>query len=95
MRTAPTRAWSRCWSFPTGGNFALLADGIARTAEALGASHVGIGSDLHGLVRTVMPSYAAFAELEEALGKRGMKQPEIEGILGGNYIRVLREAMTT
>ena len=30
-----------------------------------------------------------------ALAKRGMKAAEIEGILGGNYLRVLREAMTT
>src|SRR6185436_10955724 len=74
-------------------NLALLADALARTAGELGAAHVGIGSDLHGLVRTIMPSYAEFAELEEALTKRGMKAAEVEGILGGNYIRVLREAM--
>jgi membrane dipeptidase len=79
----------------TYGNLALMADGIARTADSLGAQGVGIGSDMHGLPRTVMPSYAEFAELEGELGKRGLKQAEIEGILGGNYIRVLREAMKT
>ncbi|MBC7803013.1 MAG: membrane dipeptidase [Candidatus Parcubacteria bacterium] len=76
-------------------NLALLADGIARTAEQLGAAHVGIGSDMHGLVRTVMPTYAEFAALEGELSRRGMRAPEIEGILGGNYLRVLREAMKT
>ena len=30
-----------------------------------------------------------------ALAKRGLKSSEIDGILGGNYIRVVREAMTT
>jgi len=71
--------------------------GITRQATPgeLGAAHVGIGSDLHGLVRTVMPSYVEYALLEDMLARRGMKAPEIEGILGGNYLRVLREAMTT
>lgn len=84
--------------WPEGGTYArleVMADGIARTAEQLGAAHVGIGSDMHGLVRTVMPSYAEFASLEGELGKRGLKPAEVEGIMGGNYIRVLREAMTT
>ena len=76
-------------------NLGLLADALARAAGELGAAHVGMGSDMNGLVRTVMPSYAEFARLEEMLASRGMKAPEIEGILGGNYLRVLREAMKT
>jgi membrane dipeptidase len=72
----------------------LMADSIARAADRLGAAHVGIGSDMHGLgPRSLMPSYAEFASLEELLGKRGLKPAEVEGIMGGNYIRVLREAM--
>lgn len=51
---------------------------------------------MHGLgPRPLMPSYAEFASLEELLGKRGLKPAEVEGIMGGNYIRVLREAMKT
>jgi len=75
-------------------NLAQLADGIARAAEQLGPAHVGIGSDMHGLVRTSMPGYAEFAALEAELGQRGLKPAEVEGIMGANYIRVLREAMT-
>ncbi len=53
-------------------------------------------ADMHGLgPRPLMPSYAEFASLEELLGKRGLKPAEVEGIMGGNYIRVLREAMKT
>ena len=52
-------------------------------------------ADMHGLTRTIMPGYAEFASLEDGLAKRGLKPAEIEGILGGNYIRVLRAAMTT
>ena len=38
--------------------------------------------------------YAEFATLEAELAKRGLKAADIEGIMGGNYIRVLRQAMT-
>ena len=74
----------------------LMADAIARAADQLGAAHVGIGSDMHGLgPRSLMPDYAEFASLEELLGKRGLKPTEVAGIMGDNYIRVLREAMKT
>ncbi len=76
-------------------NLDLMADGIARAAEQIGAAHVGIGSDMHGLTRTIMPGYVEFASLEGELAKRGLKAAEVEGIMGGNYIRVLREAMQT
>lgn len=77
-------------------NLDLMADALARAAEQLGAAHVGIGSDMHGLGgRTVIPGYAEFAALEGELTKRGMKPAEVAGIMGGNYIRVLREAMKT
>ena len=51
-------------------------------------------SGLLGLTRAIKPGYAEFASLEGSLAKRGLKPGEIEGILGGNYIRVLRAAMT-
>ncbi len=76
-------------------NLDLMADAIARAAGQLGAAHVGIGSDMHGLTRTIMPGYVEFASLEGELAKRGLKAAEVEGIMGGNYIRVLREAMKT
>ncbi len=72
----------------------LYADAIVRTVEALGASHVGIGSDLHGLVRTIMPGYEQFAMVEDELAKRKLKDQEIIAVLGGNYVRVLRDALS-
>jgi membrane dipeptidase len=75
-------------------NIDLMADAVARAAEQLGAAHVGIGSDMNGLTRTIMYGYAEFATLEGELARRGLKPAAIEGIMGGNYIRVLREAMT-
>jgi membrane dipeptidase len=76
-------------------NLDVMADALARVAGDLGPARVGVGTDMHGLIRTVLPSYVEYAQLEDMLGRRGMKPAEIEGILGGNYLRVLREAMKT
>jgi microsomal dipeptidase-like Zn-dependent dipeptidase len=59
----------------------------------LGPAHVGIGSDMSGLPGTLMPTYAEFAALEELLSKRSLKPDDIKNILGGNYVRVLRQAL--
>jgi membrane dipeptidase len=73
----------------------MYTNELARMVEAYGARHVGIGSDMFGLSpRSAMPSYAEYAALPQYLGKRGMKADEIEAVLGGNFLRVLREALT-
>jgi membrane dipeptidase len=74
-------------------NLDLYCDELVRLAQAYGAEHVGIGSDMQGLVRSIMPSYDEFGELPAYLAKRGMKDPEIDAVLGGNYIRVLGHAL--
>jgi len=76
------------------GNLQLYADGIARTVELLGAAHVGVGTDMHGLRGSIMPDYSGFEALEGELAKRGMSASDIEAVLGGNYIRVLLGAMS-
>jgi hypothetical protein len=40
-----------------------------------------------------MPGYEAFAMLEELLAKRGVKPQESYAMLGGNYLRVLQQAL--
>ncbi len=70
-----------------------MADAVAEAVEKLGPAHVGIGSDIAGMPTTVMPTYAAFAELAELLEKRGVKGEDLDNILGMNYIRVLRQAL--
>jgi membrane dipeptidase len=74
-------------------NLNLYADELMRLVQAYGETHVGIGTDMDGLGRSVLPSYAEFAELPGYLSKRGLNESGIEAVLGGNYIRVLREAM--
>ena len=75
-------------------NLDLYADELMRMVAALGAAHVGIGSDLNGITRTIMPGYAQFASLEEALASRRLGGEDIRAVLGGNYVRVLRQALT-
>jgi membrane dipeptidase len=83
--------WPLWISYP---NLNLYADELMRMAEAYGPMHVGIGSDMDGLGRSTMPTYAEFAELPQYLAKRGLDDAGIEGIVGGNYLRVLRQAMS-
>jgi membrane dipeptidase len=70
-----------------------MADALLDAAEKLGPTHVGIGSDMAGMPTTVIPTYAEFAELGEVLAKRGVKGEDLEGILGMNYVRVLRQSL--
>ena len=74
-------------------NIDLYADELVRMVDSLGSHHVGIGSDLNGIARTIMPGYGQFAALEDELARRKLKDEEILWVLGGNYVRVLRQAL--
>jgi microsomal dipeptidase-like Zn-dependent dipeptidase len=47
-----------------------------------------VGTDYAGFPSSVMPGYAEFPVLEEALVKRGIKADDIENMPGTNYLRV-------
>lgn len=70
-----------------------MADALLDAAGKLGPAHVGIGSDMGGTASTCLPTYAEFAELADVLARRGVKGEDLEGILGMNYVRVLRLAL--
>jgi membrane dipeptidase len=76
------------------GSLSSYASALLQTAQTVGVAHVGVGTDLFGLGgSTVMPGYEQFAQLEELLTQRGLKSDEVRGILGGNYLRSLNEAL--
>jgi len=75
-------------------HFDLYADELVAMVKRFGAEHVGIGTDMFGLPRSVIPSYREFAELPDVLARRGLKSGEIDALLGDNYIRVLRQAIS-
>ena len=83
--------------WPLGSQYGSLdsyVSALLDTAQTVGLAHVGIGTDLFGLGgSTVIPGYEQFPQLEELLAKRGLKTDEVRNVLGGNYLRVLREAL--
>jgi membrane dipeptidase len=75
-------------------DLAALAGGIARMADAIGVEHVGLGSDMRGLVGpSAFDSYRELPLLSKALLDRGFDAREVRLILGGNYLRVFGACM--
>ncbi|RAI58676.1 peptidase M19 [Roseicella frigidaeris] len=70
------------------------AASIARMVDAVGIAHVGIGSDMLGLLGT--PAYGDYREtpaLAAALLAQGFAPDEAALLLGGNYARVLEAVL--
>ena len=71
-------------------DLSAYARGMARMAEAVGVDHVGIGSDMLGLLGpAAYGDYAATLALAEALAAAGFRREEAAKVLGGNARRVL------
>ncbi|HSM87861.1 MAG TPA: dipeptidase, partial [Candidatus Limnocylindrales bacterium] len=69
-----------------------LIDHIDHIAKVAGIDHVGLGSDFDGV--TSLPqgidSVADLPRITEALLQRGYSREDIEKVLGGNFLRVMR-----
>jgi membrane dipeptidase len=74
-----------------------LIDHIDHVAKIAGIDHVGLGSDFDGV--TSLPdgidSVADLPKITEALMQRGYTREQIHKILGGNFMRVMREVEAT
>jgi membrane dipeptidase len=71
---------------------------IEHMAALVGADHVGIGSDLDGGFTTSdapqgIETVADLRRIGEALSARSWPDRDVEKVLGGNWIRVLRQAL--
>ena len=70
-----------------------LIDHIDHIAHTAGMDHVGIGTDFDGI--SALPdgidSAADLPKVTDALQARGYSAPDLEKLLGGNLLRVLRE----
>ncbi len=83
--------WPLASVYPT---LPAMAVGIARLADVVGVEHVGLGSDLRGLLGgTVFADDDALPDLAEALLQTGFNEPDTVKILGGNYARVFNASM--
>jgi len=70
-----------------------LIDHIDHIAKVAGIDHVGLGSDFDGV--TSLPegidSVADLPTITQALFERGYNRSQIHKILGGNFLRVMRQ----
>ncbi len=67
---------------------------IDHAVEIAGAEHVGLGSDFDGIdiAPEGLRDISAYPTIITALRNRGYSESEIEGIMGGNMLRILRLA---
>jgi len=74
-----------------------LIDHIDHIAKVAGIDHVGLGSDFDGV--TSLPegidSAADLPKITQSLLQRGYTREQIHKILGGNFMRVMREVEAT
>jgi membrane dipeptidase len=84
--------WPPASIFP---NLDLMAAGIKRMVDVVGVAHVGLGTDMRGLVGpSVLPDYDRLPGLVTALKGQGFSDADIRAILGGNYLRVFEASLT-
>jgi membrane dipeptidase len=69
---------------------AWVAD-IARTVDAAGVDHVGLGTDMEGGVNEVWANYADLPAVANLLLKQGFSPQEASKLLGGNYQRIFKK----
>ena len=67
-----------------------VVDHIVHAATVAGPDHVGIGSDFDGVpaLPLGLQTAAALPAITERLLDRGLSEPDVEKILGGNFLRV-------
>ncbi|HEX9940900.1 MAG TPA: dipeptidase [Thermoanaerobaculia bacterium] len=72
---------------------AVFVDHVIRLIELAGEEHVGIGTDFDGIPDTLegFEDPSKFPNLTAALLERGVDKTGVKLILGGNFLRVLRE----
>jgi membrane dipeptidase len=71
------------------------AECIDHVVEVAGIDHVGIGSDFDGVTNVPrgLEDVSKMPNLTAALLKRGYSEQDIQRIMGGNFLRVLREVV--
>jgi membrane dipeptidase len=74
-------------------SFQKLIDQIDHAVKVAGVDHVGFGSDFDGAPSTPkgIDSVLDMVKIAQALKDRGYKDEDIQKIVGGNFLRVLRE----
>src|SRR3972149_2043776 len=87
------RRWKAAHPYSRGTIHDLL-DHIDHIAQVAGAEHVGLGSDFDGvsLLPTQLDDVSCYPYITQGLLDRGYTDEQIQGILGGNLMRVFAKA---
>jgi membrane dipeptidase len=74
-------------------NYTRIADHVDHAVQVGGIDHVGIGSDFDGIDNTPvgMEDVSKIPTLVRELARRGYSEGDIEKIMGGNLLRVMRQ----
>jgi membrane dipeptidase len=85
--------WRQQHPYPRGTIHDLL-DHIDHIVKMAGIQHVGLGSDFDGVstLPTQLEDVSCYPYITQGLLDRGYSEEEIQGILGGNLLRVFRGA---
>jgi membrane dipeptidase len=85
--------WRRDNPVPRG-TTATLADHIDHVVKIAGIDHVGLGSDYDGVTSLPvgMEDVSRYPSLTAELLRRGYSDDDVRKVLGGNLIRVMRQA---
>jgi len=92
-RDIALKEWRKANPIPTG-TVHDVVDHIEHIIKVAGIDHVGIGSDYDGINTTPkqLEDVSCYPYITQELLNRGYTKEQIHKILGGNVLRVLREA---
>jgi membrane dipeptidase len=74
-------------------DYKVIADHIDHAVKVGGIDHVGLGSDFDGIdaIPRGMEDASKLPNLVEELARRGYSEEDLQKILGGNVLRVMRQ----
>jgi membrane dipeptidase len=81
--------WPAAFAFVDGRDWVA---GIARLVDVAGVDHVGFGTDMEGGIDEVWDDYADLPAVVDLFLRRGFSPAETTKLIGGNYVRVFRQA---
>jgi membrane dipeptidase len=91
--SAAMKEWHKAHPMPSG-TVKDLVDHIDHIVKIAGIDHVGLGSDYDGVSQTPsdLPDVSSYPVVTQELLDRKYSEADIKKVLGGNILRVLREA---